>query len=106
MGFRRKKSEVMSDRRWREFLIENQRLIEQSGLPENTMETKERFYDFLEHGHLDHHDDPSRFIVDHLDDERFCKCMELIERSIEAGFVRREEQSSINQTMKRSFRPS
>lgn len=105
MGFRRKKSEVLGKKRWHDFLIENHRLIEQIGLPETVVGTEERFDDFLMHGYIDHHDDPSKFTIEHLDDDKYRKCFELIERCIEAGFVKRTELSSINFYLRRSSRP-
>lgn len=105
MGFRRNKSDTIKERRWREFIVRNQHIIEKSGIPESIVSIREMFDDFLMHGYIDHHYDPSRFTVDRLSNEEFIYCMELIERAIEEGFIRREELCSIKTILHSTFRP-
>ena len=91
MGFRRKKSDVTRQRQWKNFLTSNQIIIEQAGLPETVTETLDRFLDFLMHGYIDHHDDPEKFTVNHLDDNEYGELMELLNRFCTAGFIEQEE---------------
>jgi hypothetical protein len=51
---------------WCAWLAEHSHLVAASGLPDFVLRDQGHWHDFLNHGILDHHDDPSRFHVDHL----------------------------------------
>ncbi len=66
MTYRRSKQRADTGREWRTFLELHYALVAAAALPEAILETRERWDDFLMHGYLDHHEDPSRFTVDML----------------------------------------
>ena len=41
-------------------------LVEACGLPDIILRDEDHWYDFLDHGILDHHDDPTRFRLSDL----------------------------------------
>ena len=57
---------IHDDAEWRKWRKEHADLIEASGLPELVVSDEAHWYDFLDHGILDHHEDPLHFDVDHL----------------------------------------
>lgn len=54
---------------WRKWILEDQQALNSCGLPLLVIKNEEHWWDFLEHGYLDHHDDPSGFTVDDLSPE-------------------------------------
>jgi hypothetical protein len=86
VGFRKSKDVGLEKKRWHSFCDENRGLIESIGLPSPVFESQERFDDLLMHGYLDHHYDPTRFIVSELDARRFEKFKMLVDRYFGAGY--------------------
>ena len=87
MSYRRGKNEVVGQRRWSTFCVDNRDLIAIVDLPSQVVETQERFEDFLMHGYLDHHNDPTKFSVNKLDSAKLEKLKELVDRYFEAGYL-------------------
>ena len=87
MSYRRSKNEVVGQRRWSTFCVDNRDLIAVVDLPSQVVETQERFEDFLIHGYLDHHNDPTKFSVDKLNSAKLEKLRELVDRYFEAGYL-------------------
>ncbi len=52
--------------KWTKWRQENEHLILASGVPDLVVSTADYWHDFLAHGCLDHHEDPSRFAVENL----------------------------------------
>ena len=52
--------------KWTKWRQENELLILASGVPDLVVSTADYWYDFLAHGYLDHHEDPSQFAVENL----------------------------------------
>lgn len=65
MSFRPKHN-TDSEREWREWLKQHDDLVTDSGLPDIVLTDQDHWYDFLQHGILDHHYDPTCFHVDDL----------------------------------------
>ena len=86
MGYRKSKNGLVGERRWSTFCIDNRDLIAIVDLPSQVVETQERFEDFLMHGCLDHHNDPTKFSVNKLDSAKLEKLRELVDRYFEAGY--------------------
>lgn len=87
MSFRQdNKSSRDRMKRWESFCEANRALIDQIGLPTPTIDTEERFTDLLMHGHIDHHDDWSRFVVDKLSLEKYTTFKVLVDRYFAAGY--------------------
>ena len=63
---------------WRDWLRRHRHLVEASGLPELVLSDSEHWYDFLDHGTLDHHEDPLRFSVDDLSIRRKATLLRLL----------------------------
>jgi hypothetical protein len=87
MGYRRKKQEAKEKRRWNSFVLKNESLIRETGLTMPVIETEDHWADFLMHGCLDHHEDPTRFDVDELNEKQYEKLKELIRKYYEAGYT-------------------
>jgi hypothetical protein len=63
MAYRSKNEKNKS---WRDWLLRHQGELAACRLPELVLKDEEHWWDFLMHGYLDHHEDPSRFSVDAL----------------------------------------
>jgi len=63
MGARRPAKAAEAQRKWQRFLQRHATLLTQANLPELITESQDHWDDFLMHGHLDHHGDPSGFTV-------------------------------------------
>ena len=67
MGYKRDGKKLLhDDAEWKKWRKENADLIKASGLPELVVLDADHWYDFLDHGCLDHHEDPLHFQIDHL----------------------------------------
>lgn len=67
MGYRRDGKRLLHDDiEWKEWRKANDDLVTASGLPELVVSDADHWYDFVDHGHLDHHEDPLQFSVSHL----------------------------------------
>jgi len=53
-------------------------LIGASGLPELVVSDEDHWYDFLDHGYLDHHEDPLHFSLDQLTVRQKAVCLQLV----------------------------
>jgi len=86
MSFRRKKEEALEARRWREFVEANADLFQQSGIPHAIYSSRDLFDDWLMHGYIDHHEDPTHFFVGQLATEQMECLIEAAARYLRAGF--------------------
>jgi hypothetical protein len=86
MGYRRSTEQVKSRRDWRAFVAHNQTLIDAAGLPLIVTESVDHWDDFLIHGYLDHHDDPTGFVVNQLNERQYRALVRLIESYFVAGY--------------------
>ena len=86
MGYRKSKQKAEAKRAWATFLEGNKELIFAAGLPELVTESVEHWDDFLMHGFLDHHEDPSRFSVDQLSERQYGSFLQLVERYFGSGY--------------------
>ena len=77
MNFRRSSDAAGAQREWRGFLGRHVALVDAAGLPAWVTETRARWDNFLMHGHLGHHDDPSGFTVQALSAPQFAALSEL-----------------------------
>ena len=68
MSFRRLGKAIHEQARdWERWRRTHREALAQTGLPESVLRDEEHWWDFLQHGYLDHHDDdPLRFTVDEL----------------------------------------
>jgi hypothetical protein len=86
MAYRRPPDQASAAKTWAAFLAANRGLIEGSGLPTSCTESREHFDDFLMHGHLDHHADPTRFAVEALNEDQYGDLTLLVEAYFTAGY--------------------
>lgn len=87
MSFRKNNQQECEKRLpWKRFCDVNRDLIERTGLTTPTIETQERFEDFLMHGYIDHHDDWSEFTFGHMDTQQFKWFKVLVGKYFEAGY--------------------
>ncbi|HKO96514.1 MAG TPA: hypothetical protein VJU86_05970 [Pyrinomonadaceae bacterium] len=84
MGYRRSKDNIEAARNWSTF--RNSRVVEAVGLPEAVTESLNHWDDFLMHGYLDHHDHPTRFIVDELSDEQYSALLQFVDSYFASGY--------------------
>jgi hypothetical protein len=80
MAFRRNREQAERQRAWERFRQQHIDEIRRIGLTETVTRTQERFVDFLMHGYLDHHDDPSGFSVHQMWDEQHALLVEFTNR--------------------------
>lgn len=67
MGHKHDGKKLLHDEaEWRKWRKEYDDLIVSSGVPELVVSDADHWYDLLDHGILDHHEDPLHFDVDHL----------------------------------------
>jgi hypothetical protein len=86
MGSRRSPEKVKSTRDWRAFVAHNQAIIEAAGLSLIVMESVDHWDDFLSHGILDHHDDPTSFSVDRINEPQYKALVQLVESYFGSGY--------------------
>jgi hypothetical protein len=86
MSFRRSKTAARESRAWRSFVQANAGLLQASGLPISLYQSRELFDDLLMHGYIDHHDDPTRFIVGQLSAGQQEALVEVVVRYLRTGF--------------------
>ncbi|MBI4749521.1 MAG: hypothetical protein HY774_13610 [Acidobacteria bacterium] len=70
MTFRLPSTIILKRKKWHQFCLENQALIDATGLPMIVFETWEHFEDFLMHGYLDHHLDPTSATIEVLTNDQ------------------------------------
>ena len=67
MGYKRDGKKLLHDEtEWREWRKKYNDLISSSGIPELVVSDADHWYDFLDHGYLDHHEDPLHFSLHNL----------------------------------------
>ena len=86
MGYRRSKEKVGAARNWSTFVARNRRVVEAVGLPQVVTESINHRDDFLVHGYLDHHDDPTGFTVDQLSEERYTALLQFVDSYFASGY--------------------
>ena len=85
MSYRKTKEATQAKKQWERFVSDNLVLISKTGLPEIILYTEQHWTDFLMHGYLDHHDDPTQFKVDEMSKKEYESLKELVRRYFEAG---------------------
>jgi hypothetical protein len=63
MTYRRDRQKALN---WRKWLLKNQAILDRCGLPERILKDEAHWWDFLDHGFLDHHGDISQFKLEDL----------------------------------------
>ena len=86
MGYRRSKENVEAARNWSTFVARNRRVVEAVGLPQVVTESINHWDDFLMHGYLDHHDDPTGFTVDQLSEEQYTALLQFVDSYFASGY--------------------
>jgi hypothetical protein len=86
MGYRRSNEKVRAARDWNSFVAKNIETIRTAGLPELVTTSIRHWDEFLIHGYLDHHEDPSRFTVDELSEEEYSALVKLVESYFMCGY--------------------
>jgi len=87
MSYRRSQEDVRAARSWSRFIETQKSRITATGLPALVVESATHFDDFLEHGCLDHHPDPSRFSVAPLSEAQYQEFVGLVESYFAAGYA-------------------
>jgi hypothetical protein len=77
MAFRLTEDRVNDERRWRTFVKVQAERIRAIGLGAPVTQSQAHFLDFLEHGYLDHHEDPTATSSWSFDDARLMKLVDL-----------------------------
>lgn len=78
MRYRRSSESTEAARTWRRFLDATSALVGEAGLPSAVTESRERWDDFLMHGYLDHHEDPTNFTVKELNERQYDALVRLV----------------------------
>jgi hypothetical protein len=104
MAFRRSREQAERQRAWDRFRQRHVDEIRRIGLTEPVVRTRERFVDFLMHGYIDHHDDPSGFSVHQVSDEQHALLVEFANRFM-AEFGQLSESELIALRLARFPRP-
>ncbi len=67
MGYKRDGKKLLHNAaEWAEWRTKYDDLIASSGVPELVVSDADHWYDFLDHGILDHHEDPLHFSIENL----------------------------------------
>jgi hypothetical protein len=88
MSYRRNNEKDLA---WRDWLRQNEIVLNECGLPEIVLRSESHWWDFLMHGYLDHHSDPSKFTVDDLSKEQ----MQCLKKFLESELTANEIASSL-----------
>jgi len=72
------KRRLHDETEWGKWRKENAELVEASGLPELVVSDEDHWCDFLDHGYLDHHEDPLSFQIGNLTVRQKAFCLQLI----------------------------
>ena len=73
-------------REWSTFVARNKKVVEAVGLPQVVTESINHWDDFLMHGYLDHHDDPTGFTVDELSEEQYTALLQFVDSYFASGY--------------------
>ena len=79
MGYR---SNNEKSRVWRKWVLMHQQALDECGLPLRVLQDEDHWWDFLESGFLDHHDDPTRFDLEQLSQTQKKKLLEFLEAEL------------------------
>ena len=88
MSFRRNSENSLA---WHKWLQQNEKLLDDCGLPTIVFASESHWRDFLEHGFLDHHNDAINFTVDELSETKLRKLKDFLESSLTS----QEKQSAL-----------
>jgi hypothetical protein len=86
MGYRRSKRQLDAERVWTEFVTANSEAISAAGLPDMVTKSISHWDDFLMHGHLRYHVDPSRFSVTQLSEGQYAALVQVVESYFAFGY--------------------
>ena len=86
MTYRKSPQKAAAKRQWDRFVSSNQPIITASGIPAPVFSSIDHFDDFLCHGYLDHHVDPSECRVDSLNPAQYNALVTLTESYFAAGY--------------------
>jgi len=86
MGYRRSKLKAQATLDWDRFVTNNKEVIRAAGLPELLTQSIRHWDDFLLHGYLDHHDDPSGFTVREVSEEQYRALLQVVESYFAMGY--------------------
>lgn len=64
MSYRRHQTD--NDAEWKDWIKKHSHLVNASGLPDLVLRDADHWYDFLDHGMLDHHEDLTGFSLEQL----------------------------------------
>lgn len=80
MGYQRNgKQAHAAARSWDQWLAQYQSALLECGLSPTVLRDHDHWCDFLEHGYLDHHDDPTGFSIDAVPPDRAGGLVRLLE---------------------------
>jgi hypothetical protein len=85
MSFRRSKLAAFQSRAWQRFFQANREGLARTGVRCSIYESGELFDDFLMHGWVDHHPDPTRFTVAELNQQQKALPMDIDQRYLRSG---------------------
>lgn len=86
MTYRKSPQKIASSRAWDSFVTSNEPIIAATGIPESVFRSVDRFDDFLSHGSLEHHTDPSNSRVEALSGDQYSALVTLVESYFAAGY--------------------
>lgn len=80
MGYRRKgKQEFTKARSWDQWLLAWESDLVECGFSRVVLKDEDRWWDFLQHGYLDHHEDEASFSVAEIPPHRAVRAVRLLE---------------------------
>ena len=88
MSYRRNNEKDLA---WREWLQRNKDALNECGLSGIVLRSEAHWWDFLMHGYLDHHGDPSNFTIDDLSKAE----MKCLKEFLESELTAEEKRSAI-----------
>jgi hypothetical protein len=86
MTYRKSPQKAAAKQQWDRFVRSNQPIITASGIPAAVVSSIDHFDEFLCHGYLDRHVDPSEFRVDSLNPDQYNALVTLTESYFAAGY--------------------
>ena len=86
MTYRRSPHKAAAQQQWERFVEANRVTIEATGIPPTVFHSIGHFDDFLAHGRLELHDDPSASDVRSLDPNQYEALVSLVESYFVAGY--------------------
>jgi hypothetical protein len=84
VSFRRPGKSIREETQsWQQWRAEHSTLLADTGLPELVLCDREHWLDFVDHGCLDHHDDPTRFSIIQVSREQRRVLLRLLENNLD-----------------------